>query len=111
MELDISAVNLNLQNSSNLGSYLTSITVGTAKVPYPIYLTLKDISEVLKPEYWTPASLAEEGVSYESLGIAQKRRNLMRALADYADYENVSELTGILWQSEVENEISPVYFH
>ena len=33
-------------------------------------------------------------MSYDSLGIAQKRQNLKKALADYADYRGAQQLKG-----------------
>lgn len=65
------------------------------KNPFPIYLSLRNISEALRPEYWTKV-LPQGGATYESLGISQKKANLERALADYADYEGVDELRGII---------------
>ena len=76
-------------------SHLNSETVkiGTVNNPSPIYLDLWNISEALRPEYWT--NLSEAGVTYESLGISQKKKNLEGALADYADFEGVDELKGM----------------
>lgn len=92
LELDISKITLNNKKSSSYGTKVTSFTIGSTTKPYPISLTLRNISETLNPEYWT--SLPEEGVSFDTLGIEQKKENLERALADYADYENVGEIKG-----------------
>lgn len=92
LELDISQIKLNNKNSSSYGTTVSSIAVGTTKNPYPISFTLMSISEALNPEYWT--LLPEESVTHLKLGIARKKLNLEKALADYADYENVDELKG-----------------
>ena len=70
-----------------------TVNIGTVNNPFPIYLDLWNVSEALRPEYWT--KLPEAGVTYESLGISQKKKNLEGALADYADYERVHKLKGI----------------
>ncbi len=92
--MDIGQIKLNNENNSSFNTKVTSLTVGTMKRPYPISLTMKSISEALKPEYWT--SLPEKGLTYDDLRITQKKINLEKALADYADYENVAELKGII---------------
>lgn len=91
--LDIGYINLNSKNSTHFETKMNSFTIGTEKNPLPIYLSLVDISEALKPKYWT--TLPEKGASYDSLKIVHKQRNLEMALKNYADYEGVSELKGI----------------
>lgn len=45
------------------------------------------------PHYWT--ALPEEGLTYESLGIARKKGNLGIALVNYAAYKGATELNGM----------------
>jgi hypothetical protein len=91
--LDISKIDVTGNKHSRFSSLVNSFNIGTKNNPFPIYLNLLNISEVLKPEYWS--TLPEERVTYRSLGISQKKRHLERALADYADYEGVDELKGM----------------
>lgn len=86
--LDIGYINANGNNYTKYTTKFSGFIIGTKKNPFPIYLSLWNISEALRPEYWTTLA------TYESLGIDQKKRNLERALADYADYEGVDTLTG-----------------
>ena len=83
----------NEKNRMKSHSNSETVNIGTEKNPSPIYLDLWNISEALRPEYWT--NLPEAGVTYESLGISQKKKNLEEALADYADFEGVDELKGM----------------
>lgn len=94
LELDIGKISLSNKNSSSFGRKLTTIVTGTREKPYPIKLTLRNISEALRPEFWNV--LSDNGTTYSSLGIAQKYINLERALADYADYEGVDEIKGTM---------------
>lgn len=89
ISLDISKIKTSGRNSSSYGSQVIAFTIGTMKKPYPIYLTLNNISELLRPEYWSSWR------NYKKLGIAQKMRNLQRAFEGYADYEGVHELKGV----------------
>ena len=91
--LDASKIDTSRNNHSKFSSQISAFNIGTRKNPFPIHLRLWNISEVLRPEYWT--TLPEAGVTHESLGISQKKKNLERALADYADYKGVDELKGI----------------
>ena len=81
------------KNDANGASRTSVITMGSKENPFPIYLTLKNITEALNPNYWN--ALPESGVTYENLFIAQKMSNIQRALEDYADYKGVHILGGI----------------
>ncbi len=93
LDLNISALHMNAKNSSNFGSRVTSFRIGSTTTPFPISLKLMDISDALRPEYWS--SLTGTSRSYSNLRIATKGVNLARALEDYADYVGVSDLTGM----------------
>ena len=83
----------NMRGNSNI----EVVHIGTEGKPSPIRLELWNISMALRPEFWT--TLPEARVTYRSLGISKKMKNLERALADYPDYEGVDQLKGMNFMS------------
>ena len=68
-----------------LGGTISTLNIGTKKNPYPIFLSLQSISNTLTPEYW-PAEWKDS--------IAEKGKNLEKALKGYADSEGIDKLWG-----------------
>lgn len=74
-------------SDTKLSSQVTQFNIGSKDNPYPIYITLMDISDTLKQQYWSRNV-------YRRYRVIRKKANLQKALEDYADFEGVKELKG-----------------
>ena len=75
VSLNFDVLDHTVNHNTNLGTSLTSLTVGTEQIPLPIHTKVIPIDQALSDSLW-----AEN----ERSSIRQKRTNLERALRDYA---------------------------
>ena len=73
--LNLSVLDSTVSHSTQLGSSLTDLTIGTVDVPWPIHVKVIPIDRALADSLWSVN---------ERSSIGQKRTHLERALRDYA---------------------------
>ncbi|KAK3747350.1 hypothetical protein RRG08_059592, partial [Elysia crispata] len=85
------------QGSSNFqtqfGSYQTTLTTGSPALPEPIGLSVQPIDKVLRSVYWQNTTLFTEHhvcMTSDLASLSSVRRNMARAIADYAVYKMAS---------------------
>lgn len=86
--------NTNIKNETSIGSQRVTFRIGNDSTPVPIHMTLMEISEALKPEFWKNLPERSIAVTAKRLRIKQKRTYLERAVLEYPAYVKARKLNG-----------------
>ena len=78
VSLNLNILDSTVSHSTQLGSSLTELTIGSVDVPLPIHTKVIPIDQAFADNLWSQS----ERTSYS---IASKRTNIERALRDYAN--------------------------